>query len=288
MINACDFKVTALLKRSLAVTLGFIFSLYAAITLADSQDETQPAPANQWQIGLGVGGQGIADYRGSDQYHVKVLPVPVILYTGRYLKINRDGARTDLFEGKRLQINVSADIALGGSDDDNRAREGMPELDTALELGPSINWRLSGDSFNDGWSLRLPFRVAATLGGDGFQHRGYAINPRLVWRRPNTFGDWNLGVSLGALWGSDGYHDYYYAVAPEYVTSTRPEYDARAGFAGSYSKLSIKRNWESGWVMGVYWRYDNLSGATFEHSPLVKTRHYGAMGFGIGKVLKRL
>ena len=246
---------------------------------------TNAAGKPRWELGFGVGGQALPDYRGSNQTHIKALPLPLILYTGRYIKINRDGARGELFENSRIQFNLSADAALSGDGDDNTARAGMPELDSAFEAGPSLNIRLSGPSFNDGWALRFPARVVVTVGGEGVRQRGYVFNPRLVWRKPVIFGGWNLGVSLGALWGSDKYHSYYYAVAPEYATQARPVYEARAGYSGSYSKISLRRRWSSGWLLGVYLRYDNLSGATFEHSPLVRTEHYGAIGFGLGKTL---
>jgi outer membrane scaffolding protein for murein synthesis (MipA/OmpV family) len=238
----------------------------------------------RFQFGLGLGGQAIPDYRGSNQSHVKVIPFPLILYTGRYLKINREGARGELFDNNRVQVNLSVDAALSGDDDDNRAREGMPGLDSAFEFGPSVNVRLSGPNFNDGWAFRFPVRLVTALGSDGIQQLGYVVNPRLVWRKPNYVGEWALGLSLGALWGSEKYHAYYYSVAPQFVTATRPEYEAKGGYAGAFTKLTLARKWQDGWLMGVSFRYDNLSGAAFAESPLVLTQHYGSISFGVGKV----
>lgn len=263
-----------------SILMGFTLLMMSAT--AHTQELASNKP--RWGFGLGVGGQALPDYRGANQTHVKALPFPLILYTGRYVKINRDGARGELFDNNRVQFNVSADAALSGDGDDNTARQGMPELDSALEIGPSLNIRLSGPDFNSGWALRFPTRVVFTVGGDGVRHRGYVFNPRLVWRQPKVFEQWNLGVSLGLLWGNNKYHSYYYGVDSAFATAERPEYRAGAGYSGSYSKVSLRRKWSNGWLLGVYVRYDNLSGATFENSPLVKTEHYGALGFGVGKV----
>lgn len=245
--------------------------------------EPDPVKKPKWQIGVGLGGQALPDYRGSDQRHNKFIPVPIVLYSGRYLKLDKSGARGELYGNKRVQLNLSADAALSADSEDNIARQGMPKLDSAFELGPSVNVRLTGPDFNQGWGLRLPLRAVTTIGGDGIKYRGYVFNPRLVWRKPDVLSGWGLGVSFGSLWGNQKYHSYYYSVLPEYVTSTRNEYAAGSGYSGSYSKLSI-RKFTQGWLFGAYIRYDNLAGASFVRSPLVKTKHYGAIGVGIGKV----
>ncbi len=272
-------------RRIVTWFMNLALVLILPVSLAYSAEDGETRNNPRWEVGLGLGGQALPDYRGSNQTHVKVLPLPLILYTGRYIKINRDGARGEIFENNRVQFNLSADAALSGDGDDNHARAGMPALDSAFEVGPSLNIRLTGPSFSDGWALRFPARIVVTVGGEGIRQRGYVFNPRLVWRKPAVLGDWNIGVSLGALWGSEKYHSYYYAVTPEYATQTRPSYQARAGYSGSYSKVSLRHRSASGWLFGVYARYDNLAGATFEHSPLVRTEHYGAIGFGLGKTL---
>ena len=269
------------LSRFLALVVCLVGGGVAAV--ADTAKEAAPT---QWQLGLGVGGQVLPDYRGANQVHAKVLPVPIALYNGRFLKINRDGARGEFFESKRVQLDISADAALNGDSEDNRAREGMPTLDSSFELGPSLNIRLSGPSFSHGWSLRLPVRGVFTV-GSGVHHRGTVLNPRLTWRKPKALGQWDANFAVGALWGNEQYHDYYYQIDPLYATATRPVYDAHAGYAGTYSKLGVRRHWGD-WLFGIFVRYDNLAGATFEPSPLVKTKHYGALGFGIGKTFLAL
>ena len=259
---------------------ALIAALLLTSRLAGAADTTKDP--EHWKLGIGVGGQILHDYRGSNQAHAKIIPVPILLHNGKFLKINRDGARGEFFSNHRVQIDISADAALSGDSEDNHAREGMPKLDSAFELGPSISVFLAGKNFDDGWSLRFPIRAVFTLNNWRMEHQGYVFNPRFSFRKPKVLGDWDLGFAVGALWGSRDYHNYYYTVDALYATDARPAYQASGGYAGSYSKLSTRRKLGD-WFIGAYVRYDNLSGATFEHSPLVKTQHYGAFGFGIGK-----
>ncbi|HSB24315.1 MAG TPA: MipA/OmpV family protein, partial [Burkholderiaceae bacterium] len=49
-----------------------------------------------WEAGLGIGGLRLPDYRGSDQSHDWIVPVPYIAYRGKILKADREGARAVL------------------------------------------------------------------------------------------------------------------------------------------------------------------------------------------------
>ena len=50
-----------------------------------------------WEVGLGAGAIAFQDYRGSDTTHAYPLPVPYIVYNGKFLKADRDGVRGTLF-----------------------------------------------------------------------------------------------------------------------------------------------------------------------------------------------
>lgn len=264
--------------------LGLVYIAVLSSASSHAASETASSSSSpKWQVGLGVGGQDLPHYRGSDQRHSEAIPIPFVFYTGRYLKVNRDGARTELVKRRRLELNMSADVALNADADSNRARAGMEALDTAFELGPSLNILLQGDSFKEGWSLRLPVRAVMTVGdGLSLRSRGFVFNPRLTWRTANVWQNWGLSTSLGILWGSQSNHEYYYSVEPEDATTTRSAYQAKSGFAGAYSKISA-RKYIGSWLIGASIRYDNLDGAVFEQSPLVKSKHYTVYSAAIAK-----
>lgn len=252
----------------------FIF-IIAQLLPQQTLAETEASVNKKWQFGVGIGNQFIADYRGSSYYQSRFIPIPFIIYNGNYLKIDRDGARGEYKWSEQLEFNISADAALNGDSSDNPLREGMPELNSAFEIGPSINWALPGNTFKDGWSLRIPVRSVYTLGSEGFGHQGYVFSPKLTWRK--AIDTWITSVNLGPLWASEDYHGYYYSVAETYATASRPSYQARAGYSGFMGKLSVKRNFGSYWL-GGFVRADLLQGAVFLDSPLIEEKTSASVG----------
>jgi len=253
-----------------------LFLLAFCAQAAAQAEEPQQTPKPRWQFGLGLGSQTLADYRGSSYYQTQFLPIPFVMYTGEYIKIDRDGARGEYRWSDQLEFNISADAALNGDSEDNPLREGMPQLNSAFEIGPSVNWAFAGSTMNDGWSLRLPLRSVYTFGSEGFGHQGFTFSPKITWRK-KLFDHWVTSLNLGPMWASQDYHDYYYSVAPTYATTTRPEYQAQAGYSGFMGKISIKRNFGHYWL-GAFIRADVLNGAVFLDSPLVEEKTSGSIG----------
>lgn len=232
-----------------------------------------------WELGVALGSQYLADYRGSKSYGIKAVPVPFFVYRGERFKIDRKGMRGDLIHSKAWELNVSAEVSLSGGNEDNALREGMPELESSFEMGPSLNIALDGNVDDDGWLLRLPFRGVFAASTKGVEYIGYVFNPKITFVNDETASGWRLSNSLGLNFGSELYHDYYYEVAPDYELTERPAYNAKAGFSGYYFKASASRR--SGlWRYGASFRYDNLSSTDFaKNSPLVETNDYFAVSF---------
>ena len=92
-----------------------------------------------WELGIGVAGLRLPDYRGSDQSRGYVLPLPYIVYRGTWLKADRDGARALLFDSQRVKVDVSVAASTPTRSSDNSARAGMPNLPGTFELGPNLN-----------------------------------------------------------------------------------------------------------------------------------------------------
>lgn len=258
--------------------MGALFS--SAICLAN------PASVpSKLSLGLGLAGQYINDYRGSKETQFEALPVPYIKYNSKYLKIDRQGARGRLFFNNWLEFNISADLALSGDSEDNRLRQGMPELETAVQVGPSLDINLSGGDLNEGWALRVPLRSVITVSSEGIGGIGYTFSPKLTYRF-QIRNKWRLKTDVGVLYGSRRFHAYYYSVAPIDATLARPEYVADAGFSGVFSKATAIRS-HGDWLYGASLRYDNLQGAVFLDSPLVETKHHWAFTFVVVKTLYR-
>lgn len=234
----------------------------------------------KWELGVGLGSQTLADYRGADNYSIQFIPIPYIAYRGDFLRADDKGLRGRFIATDQVELNISLAGSLKGDSDDNPLREGMPELDPAGEVGPSLNINLTGDDFSEGWSLRLPVRGVFAIDFEDLKVRniGYLANPQFTYEGLNWKG-WKGSLDLGVLYGSRKYHDYYYSVAPRFATAERPAYRARSGYSGSYFNFSLTKR-HGRWWFGGYLRYDNLRGATFDDSPLVETDHYFTLALG--------
>lgn len=235
-----------------------------------------------WELGIGLSGLSFPDYRGSDESSLFVIPFPYVVYRGTFLKADKDGVRGAFFDSDRVELNVSVGASVPVDSDDNRAREGMPDLQPTVEFGPSLDvnlWRTHDRRYE--LDLRLPARAAVTVIG-GMENVGWVFSPRLVLDITDVAGlaGWNLGLLAGPMFGSARNHEYFYSVAPQDATADRPAFEAKAGYAGSQFLLSLSKRYPKYWV-GAFARWDSLRGAAFADSPLVRNENYIAAGIGI-------
>jgi MipA family protein len=239
-----------------------------------------------WELGLGAGAVAFEDYRGSDTTHAYPIPVPYILYNGKFLKADRDGVRGTLFNQDRLDINLSFNLTTPVRND--RERSGMPDLRSTVEAGPSFDIHLfrSADAKLK-FDLRMPVRTALTV--EASPHFiGWTFTPRFNLDVADPFGiaGWNLGLLAGPLFADRRYHAYFYSVAPQFASASRPEFQASGGYAGTESLAALSKRFPKFWV-GAYMRYDTLAGAAFLDSPLVQSRRYWTAGFGFAYMIQQ-
>jgi outer membrane scaffolding protein for murein synthesis (MipA/OmpV family) len=232
-----------------------------------------------WEAGVGVGALRLPHYRGSDQSHNWLLPVPYFVYRGEFLRADREGARAVLIDGERVDFDISAAASPPTRSKDNRARQGMPDLAPTLEVGPNINWTLAR---GPQWKLqaRLPVRAAFTL-ESGPDMIGWLATPNInVDVRTNG---WNIGLLTGPLFGTRRMNGYFFDVAPEFATASRPSYRAPGGAAGWRAVAGASRRLGDFWI-GAFIAGDTLRGARFEDSPLVRRRDTLAFGLAVSWV----
>lgn len=265
--------------------------IVAAVLAAPAAGAAGHAPAAQeplWEFGLGVGAFGLADYRGADTGKVYPLPVPYFIYRGRFLRADRDGVRGRLFKHEFVELNVSLNATTPVRSRRTGARSGMPNLQSTVEIGPSLDlhlWRATDGRAR--LDLRLPLRAAMSVDSSP-DAIGLFFAPRVNIDFLDVAGHsgWNLGILVGPLFADRRYHGYFYDVAPQYATPGRPAYSARGGYSGSQALVSLSKRFPIYWV-GCFARYDALSGAAFADSPLVRSNSYWTAGFAIAWMISR-
>lgn len=254
------------------------FGALGALTPLPAHAEDQPL----WELGLGVGVLQLPHYRGADQSHTWWLPVPYVVYRGDWLKADREGARARLLAGDRHELSLSFNASPPTRSEDNRAREGMPDLAPTGEVGPVWKTTLHrGDRRRV--DVRLPLRAVFTLEADP-RHVGWASTPSV--NLDQGVGDWQLGAQTGPVFGDRRLHQHYYGVPAEFATAGRPAHAARAGYAGWQSTLAVSRQVGGLWL-GLYARHDALGGSVIDGSPLVREHSQWSGGLAVSWVFAR-
>jgi outer membrane scaffolding protein for murein synthesis (MipA/OmpV family) len=253
----------------------------AALLVLPEAGRAEEAPL--WESGLGVAVMRIPSYRGSDTDHTYVLPIPYLVYRGDLLKVDRHGVHGDILRTDGVKLDVSLGAGPPAKSNENSVRAGMPDIDPTLEAGPSLKIRLLENAARDRrLTLQLPVRAVIATDLSHFDHIGWVFTPNLNYDMLHIGpgGGWNLGMAAGPIYATEDNHDYYYEVRPEYATPTRPAYEARGGYSGARATVTLSKRFPRFWV-GGFLRYDTLSNAVIEDSPLVRKGHSFMAGVGV-------
>lgn len=245
---------------------------------------TTRAELARWELGLGLGGVSLPEYRGSDQQKNYLAPIPYLVYRGERFVMDRSGIRGLLFASESVLLNVDGGFGVPVNSKQNGARTGMPNLDFMLHLGPSLEFILH-EEHDDGDMLKFKIPVQAVISLDMSEPgtHGWFFYPHLnyiIQRR------WTLSIALGPNFATRDYHQYYYGVPRSNATATRPEYSARAGYSGVGMSLTLSRRIRQVWI-GLFARYENFSGSAFSDSPLVRSNYSLVAGLGAAWIFLR-
>jgi outer membrane scaffolding protein for murein synthesis (MipA/OmpV family) len=259
-------------------------ALLVAATLCAAPARAELRP--EWELGAGATAFSLPDYRGSDESRGYLLPFPYLIYRGEHLRVDRQGARGVFFESERVEFDISVSGTPPVDSSKNRAREGMPDLDPTLEIGPRLNLILARNADRSkALSFRLPVRAVIATDLSYAEGQGVTVYPNLTYdSRPHFFeGRWRLGLQAGLLYATSRYHRYFYGVDQAFATSERPAYTAGGGYSGASLTASLTRRFRKVWV-GGFVRYESLQGAVFETSPLVRRDYAFSAGIALAYV----
>lgn len=267
--------------KNLARSIVLISSLCCLAT-ASAQTEIRPL----WEVGAGFAAIDFPVYRGSNERKFYLLPVPYFAYNGEVLQVNRERVRGLIFKRDRIEMDVSVNGSVPAKG--AKARQGMPDLDPTLELGPSLNFHLlySEDKRNT-FDMRMPLRAVIASDFSHFRHTGWLFQPQLnLDFHDIDHSGWNIGLVGGVIYSDKHYHGYFYNVEQQYATAERPAYTASGGYAGTQFIFAFNKRHEGYWT-GGFMKWDSLKGAVFADSPLVRSREYFTVGFAITWILDK-
>ena len=275
--------------RLLAILAGSL----AALVWHDSRADSGYPPGDKRthiELGLGIAGAHFADYPGSSRYWNILLPIPYFTLKSPRVNASREGVHGKLWRGDRWKLNVDFGGSVPVHAGRDPERQGMPGLGWIGEMGPVYSYRLWRDNVT-GFRLDLDIPARAAVSTDGFKlhHRGWVMQPQLELERHWGVADTQYHADLGISWlyATDSYFNYLYGVAPEYATVTRPAYQAAGGYGGYRISLGFGMR-RGDIVYGMFYRYINLAGASFNTSPLVSQRHQAAFGFAVAWVFRKI
>ena len=249
-------------------------------------EETQTNDQTLLEIGVGVSIVDIPHYAGSEESEQYALPFPFFKYQSKKVSLNRDGLKRYLMRGENWDLDLSFSGTIPLDSDDNRAREGMPDLDWVGLVGPAFNYSLYRNK-NHELKLTVPLRFGVATDFRDFDYVGWDFSPKVQWRTKikNSFVEWNTTASFELEYADSKYNSYYYSVDDAYVTETRDAYFAESGFGGYKMTLGINRREGNFWI-GAFTRYRNLSDAKYVNSPLVTTEQNFYSGLAVAWIFK--
>jgi len=199
-------------------------TLVALAALPASAQEAQPL----WEAGAAVFGVSTPAYPGARDRSSRLLPLPFVIYRGEVLRADQGGVGARLFNSDHLEFDVGFSGALPAHSRDVAARSGMPDLNTLIEFGPRLKILLAKPTPASRLRLDLPLRAVMEVQG-GVRRQGSTFEPKLSYEWRALYPRWGHDVSLAAVWGDRRLARYFYEVAPQYATATRPAYTAGSG-----------------------------------------------------------
>jgi len=283
-------------KASLCVTL--LLGLAGQFVFADSpttSQATQPSDKSQftltekprWAFGVGLGYVAGHDYPASANKNRRLIGLPFFVYRGPVLRVGDGGVGAVAIEKPRFRFDMSVSASLNANSADNELRQGMPDLDYLLELGPRLVARLykSESAAGATTEVNVSLKTRAVLATDFRQldHTGWVWGGSLTARRGNLFGSrWTAFASLSTLWGSKRIQAYFYDVPDAFATENRQSFTARSGYLGSRVFTGAAATFDKRLRVFAGLQFGLYAGAANRASPLFESTE--SIGAAIGIV----
>lgn len=226
------------------------------------------------QLEFGIAGAAlqVPAYPASGVTNDRQFLVPWFIYRSDSVQVKDGGVELVAYESERLKVDLGISGSLNADTSDTPLREGMPDLDFLLELGPRFNVPLS-DKTNNGIRARVNWvtslRLAVSTDFRRLDSRGPVLNTELRYRMDGFNNDkLSFTASVNSTWLGNELMDYFFAVDSEFVTQGRAEFNARGGFLNVGASLGISYDITRNIGTFIGLGYKSFNGSENEDSPL--------------------
>lgn len=258
--------------------------LLISLPSAFAQQEQTKKGQSKLEIGAGVFAFTTPDYPGSEERTSYLVPLPYFHYESDEFTVDREGFTGWFFKRDNWYADISLSAGIPVNSKDNQARQGMPDLDWTLEIGPSMKYYWQGKPNADDY-LFAEFYLRKVIATDFtfIDDIGWRSGVRLSHQRVFPLNNGDTLEWANTFDTSSANHalvDYFYGVSPQFQTPERDAYQANGGYAGSRLSSGILWKKQDLWF-GAFMSVTSLHGSTQEHSPLVDNKLDYSAGIGV-------
>lgn len=240
-----------------------------------------------YEVGLGFLHSHFPHYPGSSLNHSKYLPFPPFTFRGDLISADKDnGLRTDVFNSKYVELDLSFDGTIPSGDQSGSKREGMRELDAIIELGPSIVIHfIPLNKINKfEFDFQIATRYAFSTNAINYYDQGATINPFFTFKIHNLFQTKDLFIfGYGQKYATRKLTQIYYNVEKSEQTVDRTYYEASGGLiekSFSFALFEPLNKRKDIWFFGGF-IYANYKDSANRESPLLENKSSTSIIAGI-------
>ena len=251
-------------------------TLFTLVTSA----QAQMVPLPLWELGVFAGTATTPAYPGSSDRATRSLAVPLFVYRGEVLRVERGDVGARLFSSDSVELDLGFSASLPASSDDLTARRGMSDLGTLVEFGPRVKLTLARPTPGTRVRLELPVRAVLEF-NNGVRQQGYAFEPELGIEVRDAGAGWSLSATASLVFGDKDLNNYFYGVSAPFATVVRPAFDAKAGLITTRLGLSASKGLSPDVRAFGFVRYEWLEGAANKASTLFQQTAGTSIGLGL-------
>ena len=209
--------------RNVAAIVLLLTLLSPIAVAAAPQDDFKLVEKPRFEAGIGLGYFQGYDYPGSDDPNTAGLVLPFFIYRSEVFRFfDGGGVGAVAIEEPRVKLELSLGGALNAESEGNNAREGLPDLDLLLELGPQLTVRLLDRALSGGGRVRLSWdsKVRAVVSTDfkSIEATGFVFASGFSFKRESLLSDKVDFISnLDVTFADKRFNDYLYTVDPQCI-----------------------------------------------------------------------